>query len=1251
MIGSAEAFAVVGLIENGASLGSATADVSGQWQLTLGTLSEGPHTLSASAVDRAGNTSTPSGSLTVTIDTTPPAAPSAPALAPTSDTGLSNGDRLTRIAAPTFTGSAEAGSVIDLLVGGSTVGTGTASGAGLWTITSSTLGEGAQTVLARARDAAGNTRDGGDVTVTIDVTGPLAPTGIGLTAATDSGIQGDAVTNAAAPTLTGSAEAGSTVRLYEGAAALATTIANGQGVWEIAAGGLGEGRHTLTVQAEDAAGNTGSASAGFVVTIDRSVAAPTGLALTAGSDTGDAGDGLTRLTAPAISGIAEAAGLIRLYEGQTLLGTGTADGQGAWTVTSSALVDGSHSLTAVAVDAAGNTSAASAPLAITLDLVAPAAPSGLALAGGSDSGTAGDGVTNRTAPVITGSAEVGSAIALYDGNALIGTGTADAVSGIWSVQAASALIEGPHTLTAIAGDRAGNAGAASAGFTVTIDTTAPAIGTPIADADGVAPTVSGTAEAGSVVTLYDSPSNGAVLGTATAGSAGAWSIKTPDLAPATYTLAAQATDAAGNVGTAQLTLTLAGRQGTPGGLALASGSDSADPNDRITRVAAPTVTGTAGAGVVVTLYDNGTTNAVGTTTAGTAGAWAITATALGDGTHVLRAMGQDGTAALGLSTPLTITIDTTAPEAGGLALEAASDTGASSTDRLTRITNPVVTGTAEAGSLITLYDSDRTTVVGRATSAASGAWSATTTLGAGVHTLAAQAVDVAGNTGSVGAGFVLTIDTAAAAPAILALADDLGTGGSHLTRQVAPTVTGTAEAGGSVALYADGRLVGTGNADPASGAWTVGAAALGDGTHTLTAQVVDRAGNTSVASAGFVLSIDSTAPGAPGTPAFSADTGTPGDGVTRERIQTITGTAEAGSLVTLYDNGTALAGVTADATSGAWSIANVTLAAGLHTLTARAADAAGNTGASSAALALTIDLVSDIPSGLALSAASDTGLSASDRVTRASALILTGSAEAASNVTLYDGGTANPVGTVEADGTGAWSLTLLGAVEGGHTFTATAIDPAGNTSAASAALTVTVDRTIAAPLAPALDAGSDTGASATDHVTRLLAPTLTGTVEAGAQVWLYEGNALIGATTADPTGIWRISQGLAEGTHILSTRVFDAAGNSAASSGSLTVTIDATAPGIPSTPVLAAISDTGASSSDGVTRATTPILSGLAEPGSTVLLLEGASLVGTVVADTFGAWTLATGSLADGTHTLTARSVDLAGNRPRPRPP
>ncbi len=192
VIGSAEAFAVVSLIENGASLGSATADAAGQWQLTLGTLSEGPHILSASAVDRAGNTSTPSGSLTVTIDTTAPAGPSL-RLAPGSDTGASTTDNLTNRVQPTLTGSAEASSTVTLYDGALAIGMATADGSGLWSIVASTLATGAHTLTASAVDVAGNTGSAsGPLTVTVDTT-VAAPT-LALGPTSDTGIVGDDLT-------------------------------------------------------------------------------------------------------------------------------------------------------------------------------------------------------------------------------------------------------------------------------------------------------------------------------------------------------------------------------------------------------------------------------------------------------------------------------------------------------------------------------------------------------------------------------------------------------------------------------------------------------------------------------------------------------------------------------------------------------------------------------------------------------------------------------------------------------------------------------------------------------------------------------------------------------------------------------------------------------------------------------------------------------------------------------------------------
>ncbi|MDR6774964.1 Ig-like domain-containing protein [Azospirillum sp. BE72] len=1346
--GTAEANAVVSLYKDSSTLlGSATADGSGAWRMTLGALGEGAHTLTARAVDLAGNSSAASNPFTITIDTTPPTAPSAPSLTAASDSGSSSSDRLTNVKTPTFTGTAEANSVIDLLVSGSVVGTGTADGSGAWTVTAgSPLADGNWSFSTRSRDAAGNTRDGvGSLTVTIDTTAD-APGGLKLTAATDTGRSTtDGLTNLTAPTVAGTAAAGSSVTLYDGALAIGTATANGQGNWEIATSGLAIGAHTLTARAVDAAGNTSLASSAFTVTVDTSASAPTGLALASGSDTGVTGDSRTNLTTPSVTGMAEASSIVLLYEGSTLLGQATAGADGGWTVASSALTGDVHTLTARAVDQAGNTSVASGGLVVNIDLTAPNAPGALVL--NSDSGTPSDNRTQVTAPVIAGTAEAGSTVRLYEGGTLLGTGTADLSTGAWTITSSS-LGEGAHTLTARAVDTAGNTGAASpalaitidqtsatpgglalssatnsgsladaltnaltptitgtaeagatvtlygggltasatadgsgrwaatitgltegahtltasavdvagntsqlsAGLVVSIDRTGPGLSAPTADTAGPSgqftPILSGTAEANSIVTLYDGAVGAAVLGVVTVDSTGLWSITTPELGGGTHTMTARALDAAGNETVTSSLLSVTGRVGVPGGLQLVS--DSGVANDGITNVVSPILTGTALAGATVSLYSGLTL--IGTGTADGGGLWTIasTGTLATGNAHTLQAR-IDAYGTVLTSSGLTVTIDTTAPDQpGALALQAGSDSGSNGSDRVTNLEAVTVTGTAEARSVVTLYGNDGTTALGTATVSDGGIWSlGTGSLAAGVHTLIARAVDIAGNTGAASSGLVVTIDRTAAAPTGLALASgsDTGLSGDAITSVLAPTITGTAEANGTVSLYNGANLVGTATVD-GTGSWSVTASALGNGTHSLTARVVDVVGNTSDASSAFVVTIDASAPDAPGGLSIDPanDSGiSNSDRLTNISAQTVTGTAEAGATVVLYDGATALG--TQVATGGFWTIGTGTLGAGGHTLTARAIDVAGNTGAASAALTVTIDLSTLAPSAMALTAASDTGYSATDRITNATTLSLTGSAEANSSVTLYDGiaGSLTPLATLVADGNGAWSYTGSGFAEGTHTLSATAVDPSGNTSSGAGTLVVTVDLTVDAPGAPVLAPASDTGVSG-DGKTRLLAPTFTGTVESGAVVSLYDGGNFVGMGTANGSGVYSIETPLSNGAHTITARVVDAAGNAtAAASAPLVITIDAIAPDAPSAPVLDSASDSS-TQGDFITSDATPTVTGTAEALSTVHLYSGGVSVGTATADGTGAWTLTAGSLSDGVNTLTVRSVDDAGN-------
>lgn len=106
----------------------------------------------------------------IVIDTTPPPPPSTPDLDPASDSGASNVDNLTNDDTPTFNGSSEANAQVTLVDTDrvTAIGTGTANGAGQWSITCGALAFGAHVIAARASDSAGNTSGlSGDLGITI----------------------------------------------------------------------------------------------------------------------------------------------------------------------------------------------------------------------------------------------------------------------------------------------------------------------------------------------------------------------------------------------------------------------------------------------------------------------------------------------------------------------------------------------------------------------------------------------------------------------------------------------------------------------------------------------------------------------------------------------------------------------------------------------------------------------------------------------------------------------------------------------------------------------------------------------------------------------------------------------------------------------------------------------------------------------------------------------------------------------------
>lgn len=148
--GTAPANAVVVVYVNGNSVGSATASGTGAWSATgYANLPEGDYTVYATAWLSGQSTSPNSATNSFTIDTTPPAAPVV--------TAPANGSTLAT-ATPTYTGTAEAGSTVAVLVDNAAIGTTAASGSGAWSFTQPTaLSQTQHTVQARATDVAGNT--------------------------------------------------------------------------------------------------------------------------------------------------------------------------------------------------------------------------------------------------------------------------------------------------------------------------------------------------------------------------------------------------------------------------------------------------------------------------------------------------------------------------------------------------------------------------------------------------------------------------------------------------------------------------------------------------------------------------------------------------------------------------------------------------------------------------------------------------------------------------------------------------------------------------------------------------------------------------------------------------------------------------------------------------------------------------------------------------------------------------------------
>ena len=416
----------------------------------------------------------------------------------------------------------------------------------------------------------------------------------------DSGVVGDGITDHNTLTLTGTAVANSTVKVFDGTTQIGTATANSSGAWTFTTAALADGTHKITATATSS-GTTSAASSSLSVTID--TAAPNAPIIASAAPASN--------NTFLLKGTAEANSSVLVFDGTSQVGTVAANNSGVWSFATASLANSSHSFTAKAMDVAGNISVASVAIPASAAFPTPNAPTIVSYS--PDSGVVGDGITNNSTPILTGTAAANSTVSVFDGATKIGTAITNS-SGSWTL-ATTKLADGSHSLTAT-DTVSGTTSAASSALSLTIDTVAPnaPFETGASIVSGTAKVqLTGTAEANSTLQVFDGTTQ---VGTATANNIGSWSLTTGTLASGSHSFATKATDAAGNIGAASaaLAVTIPSTPSAPAAPTIASFStDSGVVGDHVTNDNTLTLNGTAVANSTVKVFDGSAQ--IGTATA------------------------------------------------------------------------------------------------------------------------------------------------------------------------------------------------------------------------------------------------------------------------------------------------------------------------------------------------------------------------------------------------------------------------------------------------------------------------------------------------------------------------------------------------------------------------------------------------------------------------------------------------------------
>ncbi|QZY90855.1 hypothetical protein K7H94_02595 [Pantoea dispersa] len=430
-----------------------------------------------------------------------------------------------------------------------------------------------------------------------------------------------------------------------------------------------------------------------------------------------------------------------------------------------------------------------------------------------------------------------------------------------------------------------------------------------------------------------------------------------------------------------------------------------------------------------------------------------------------------------------------------------------------------------------------------------------------------------------------------------------------------------------------------------------------DGTHVIQLVSIDKATNPSNPTI-FILDMDTTPPAKPEIWRVIDDAAaedrylTPGD-ATSDKTPALSGVAEPGTIVTLYDNGKEIGSVVADK-MGAWSI-TPELADGEHKLTVMAKDTVGHESPISDAFNLTIadgvvtqavnEAVSETPAEAAIV---DAANSAGEPVRTINTKVITisgGNAEPNALVQIVIDET---VYTTRADASGKWQFESPELKEGLHVAGIRYLDRAGNWGSSTPRI-YNIDTS--APEAPQIMRVIDNEGSADTYLTpgnytNDKTPTLYGVAQPDSLVKIYDiYSKAIGSVKAGADGRWSFTPELTtDGTHVFSASYTDRFGAESPRSDNFALTLDTKVPDAPS---LNEVFDdegrvTGPLKSGDITDDKTPTLSGRGDAGVIVRVWDGDKLIGSTVVDSRGEWKLEV-ELGEGEHSLVVDSISKGG--------